>query len=119
MIIRVCVSLQVPLHGGEHGEHGAVAAGGEPQRQGRAGRGRGQRRALPHLHRHQHRPGLQGHRHPQHSGKNIFFIYYCNIADTVCQDVHGTELHVHSSCVYYLTREGPPDGASPSYKADM
>ena len=35
------------------------------------------------------------------------------------QDVHGTELHVHSSCVYYLTREGPPDGASPSYKADM
>ena len=48
-----------------------------------------------------------------------YIQYFCNIADTVCQDVHGTELHVHSSCVYYLTREGPPDGASPSYKADM
>ena len=70
MLYRVCV--QVPLHGGEHGEHGAVAAGGEPQRQGRAGGGRGQRRALPHLHRHQHRPGLQGHRHAQHSGQQIF-----------------------------------------------
>ena len=34
------------------------------------------------------------------------------------QDVYNQESHSQSSCVYYLTREreGPPDGATPSYK---
>ena len=35
------------------------------------------------------------------------------------RDVNGGECHSHSSCVYYLTREGPPDTANPSYKVSI
>ena len=40
-------------------------------------------------------------------------IFFC-----IFQDVYNQESHSQSSCVYYLTREreGPPDGATPSYK---
>ena len=35
------------------------------------------------------------------------------------RDVQGGQNYTHSSCVYYLTREGPPDGANPSYRVNI
>ena len=35
------------------------------------------------------------------------------------RDVQGGQSYTQSSCVYYLTREGPPDGANPSYRANI
>ena len=35
------------------------------------------------------------------------------------RDAQGGENYTHSSCVYYLTREGPPDGANPSYRVNI
>ena len=35
------------------------------------------------------------------------------------RDAQGGQNYTHSSCVYYLTREGPPDGANPSYRVNI
>eukprot|EP00090_Calanus_glacialis_P013558 TRINITY_DN22222_c0_g1_i1.p1 TRINITY_DN22222_c0_g1~~TRINITY_DN22222_c0_g1_i1.p1 ORF type:complete len:374 (-),score=141.01 TRINITY_DN22222_c0_g1_i1:52-1173(-) len=53
-----------------------------------------------------------------YSGTNTARDFKVNITLSL-KDSHGGESHRHTSCVYYLTREGPPDGANPSYKVDM
>ena len=53
-----------------------------------------------------------------YTGSNIYRDYKVIVTLSI-KDVHGTESHSQSSCVYYLTREGPPDGANPSYKVNL
>ena len=53
-----------------------------------------------------------------YSGTNISRDYKVIVTLSIL-DAHGVESHSHSSCVYYLTREGPPDGANPSYKVNI
>lgn len=55
-----------------------------------------------------------------YSGTNTTRDYKVIITISI-QDVYNQESHSQSSCVYYLTREreGPPDGATPSYKVNI
>ena len=53
-----------------------------------------------------------------YSGTNTARDFKVNVTLSL-KDRHGGESHRHSSCVYYLTREGPPDGATPGYKVDI
>jgi len=53
-----------------------------------------------------------------YTGSNTARDFKVNVTLSL-KDNHGVESHKHSSCVYYLTREGPPDGENPSYKVNL
>jgi len=53
-----------------------------------------------------------------YTGTNTARDFKVNVTLSV-REVGGGECYQHSSCVYYLTREGPPDATNPSYRVNI
>jgi len=54
-----------------------------------------------------------------YTGTNTARDFKVNITLSLLDSHGGDSSAVHSSSVYYLTREGPPDGSTPSYKVNL
>ena len=53
-----------------------------------------------------------------YTGTNTARDFKVNVTLSV-REVGGGECYQHSSCVYYLTREGPPDATNPRQETSL